>query len=78
MGELLIGCSGWNYGDTTDKEDDRSILSRQQHKEADTIHSFFDTEEMDSIFYEKFYSKMTKGTLLEWLKLEIPVFRYQG
>jgi hypothetical protein len=41
MGELLIGCSGWNYGDTTDKEDDRSILSRQQHKEAQILLTVF-------------------------------------
>jgi hypothetical protein len=41
MGELLIGCSGWNYGDTTDKEDDRSILSRQQHKEAQILFTVF-------------------------------------
>ena len=47
MGELLIGCSGWNYGDTTDKE---HFIQTATQRGSDTIHNFFDTEEMDSIF----------------------------
>ena len=71
MGELLIGCSGWNYGDTPDKGGWTGVFYPDSNtKRLRHYSQFFDTEEMDSIFYEKFYSKMTKGTLLEWLKLE--------
>jgi uncharacterized protein YecE (DUF72 family) len=65
MGELLIGCSGWNYGDTPDKGGWVGIFYPDNDTRRLRFYSqFFNTAEMDSIFYEKFYSSMTKGTFI--------------
>jgi uncharacterized protein YecE (DUF72 family) len=65
MGELLIGCSGWNYGDTPDKGGWVGIFYPDNDTKRLRFYSqFFNTAEMDSIFYEKFYSSMTKGTFI--------------
>ena len=65
MGELLIGCSGWNYGDTPDKGGWVGIFYPDNDSKRLRFYSqFFNTAEMDSIFYEKFYSSMTKGTFI--------------
>ena len=70
MGELLLGCSGWNYGDTPDKGGWVGIFYPDRNTKRLRYYSqFFDTAEMDSIFYEKFYSHMTKAPLSEWSKL---------
>jgi uncharacterized protein YecE (DUF72 family) len=60
MGQLLLGCSGWNYGDTSDKG---GWVGRLRF-----YSQFFETAEMDSIFYERFYSHMTKGTFIGMVK----------
>jgi uncharacterized protein YecE (DUF72 family) len=65
MRELLIGCSGWNYGDTPDKGGWVGIFYPDNDTKRLRFYSqFFNTAEMDSIFYEKFYSSMTKGTFI--------------
>jgi uncharacterized protein YecE (DUF72 family) len=66
MSELvLIGCSGWNYGDTPDKGGWTDVFYPEKDTKRLRYYSeFFNTAEMDSIFYEKFYSKMTKGTFI--------------
>src|ERR671919_2189457 len=65
LGELLLGCSGWNYGDTPDKGGWVGIFYPDSNTKRLRFYSeFFNTVEMDSIFYEKFYSKMTKGTFI--------------
>jgi uncharacterized protein YecE (DUF72 family) len=66
MSELvLIGCSGWNYGDTPDKGGWTDVFYPDKDTKRLRYYSeFFNTAEMDSIFYEKFYSKMTKGTFI--------------
>jgi hypothetical protein len=62
MGELLLGCSGWNYGDTPDKGGWVGIFYPDKNTKRLRFYSqFFNTAEMDSIFYEKFYSHVTKG-----------------
>lgn len=69
MGELLLGCSGWNYGETPDKGGWVGIF--YPHKDTKRLRfysQFFNTAEMDSIFYEKFYSHMTKGTFIGMVK----------
>lgn len=69
MGELLLGCSGWNYGDTPDKGGWVGIFYPDRNTKRLRYYSqFFDTAEMDSIFYEKFYSHMTKGTFIGMVK----------
>jgi uncharacterized protein YecE (DUF72 family) len=65
MGEFLLGCSGWNYTDTSDKGGWTGVFYPDKDTKRLRFYSqFFNTAEMDSIFYEKFYSKMTKGTFI--------------
>ncbi len=65
MGEFLIGCSGWNYGDTPDKGGWTGVFYPDKETRRLRYYSqFFNTAEMDSSFYEKFYSQMTKGTFI--------------
>jgi uncharacterized protein YecE (DUF72 family) len=77
MGELLLGCSGWNYGDTPDKGGWVGIFYPDRNTKRLRYYSqFFDTAEMDSIFYEKFYSHMTKGTFIGMVKATPEYFQF--
>lgn len=77
MGELLLGCSGWNYGDTPDKGGWVGIFYPDRNTKRLRYYSqFFDTAEMDSIFYEKFYSHMTKGTFIGMVKATPENFQF--
>ena len=77
MGELLLGCSGWNYGDTPDKGGWVGIFYPDRNtKRLRNYSQFFDTAEMDSIFYEKFYSHMTKGTFIGMVKATPENFQF--
>ena len=65
MSELLLGCSGWNYPDTADKGGWTGVFYPDKDTKRLRYYSqFFNTAEMDSTFYEKFYSHMTKGTFI--------------
>src|ERR671930_358624 len=65
MKELLLGCSGWNYSDTPEKGGWVGVFYPDKDIKRLRFYSqFFNTAEMDSIFYEKFYSTMTKGTFI--------------
>ena len=65
MGELLLGCSGWNYPDTPDKGGWTGVFYPDKDTKRLRYYSqFFNTAEMDSTFYEKLYSHMTKGTFI--------------
>src|SRR5919204_5371876 len=65
MKELLLGCSGWNYGDTPEKGGWVGVFYPDKKTKRLRFYSqFFNTAEMDSIFYERFYSQMTKGTFI--------------
>ena len=77
MGELLLGCSGWNYGDAPDKGGWVGIFYPDRNTKRLRYYSqFFDTAEMDSIFYEKFYSHMTKGTFIGMVKATPENFQF--
>jgi uncharacterized protein YecE (DUF72 family) len=77
MGELLLGCSGWNYGDTPDRGGWVGIFYPDRNtKRLRYFSQFFDTAEMDSIFYEKFYSHMTKGTFIGMVKATPENFQF--
>ena len=77
MAELLLGCSGWNYGDTPDKGGWVGIFYPDRNTKRLRYYSqFFDTAEMDSIFYEKFYSHMTKGTFIGMVKATPENFQF--
>jgi len=65
MGELMLGCSGWNYPDSADKGGWTGVFYPDKDTKRVRYYSqFFNTAEMDSTFYEKFYSHMTKGTFI--------------
>ena len=65
MGELMIGCSGWNYPDTADKGGWTGVFYPDKDTKRLRYYSqFFNTAEMDSTFYERFYSHMTEGTFI--------------
>jgi hypothetical protein len=77
MDELLLGCSGWNYPDNPDKGGWTGVFYPDKVTKRLRYYSqFFDTAEMDSTFYEKFYSHMTKGTFIGMTRAtrEIPIF----
>ena len=77
MAELLLGCSGWNYGDAPDKGGWVGIFYPDRNTKRLRYYSqFFDTAEMDSIFYEKFYSHMTKGTFIGMVKATPENFQF--
>lgn len=77
MGELLLGCSGWNYSDSPDKGGWVGIFYPDRNTKRLRYYSqFFDTAEMDSIFYEKFYSHMTKGTFIGMVKATPENFQF--
>jgi hypothetical protein len=64
-------CSGWDYPPLLLRrvEDGQSFLPHD--KETKRLHyysQFFETTEMDSTFYNRFYSKMTKGTFIGMTK----------
>jgi uncharacterized protein YecE (DUF72 family) len=63
--EFLLGCSGWNYADTSDKGGWTNVFYPDASTKRLRYYSqFFNTVEMDSTFYHKFYSNMTKGTFI--------------
>jgi uncharacterized protein YecE (DUF72 family) len=67
--EYYLGCSGWNYGDTPEKGGWLDIFYPSKDTKRLRYYSeFFNTVEMDSTFYEEFYSKMTKGLFFGMVK----------
>jgi uncharacterized protein YecE (DUF72 family) len=63
--QFLIGCSGWNYPDTPDKGGWTGVFYPDKDTKRLRYYSqFFNTAEMDSSFYDRFYSQMTKGTFI--------------
>jgi uncharacterized protein YecE (DUF72 family) len=67
--EYYLGCSGWNYGDTPEKGGWLDIFyPTKDTKRLRYYSEFFNTVEMDSTFYEEFYSKMTKGLFYGMVK----------
>ena len=64
MGELLIGCSGWDYPEPPPKGWLGVFYPSRKTKRLHYYSQFFSTAEMDSTFYNEFYSKMTKGTFV--------------
>ena len=69
MTEYYLGCSGWNYGEIPEKGGWINIFyPNKQSKRLRYYSEFFNTVEMDSTFYEEFYSKMTKSLFFGMVK----------
>ncbi|HKO41004.1 MAG TPA: DUF72 domain-containing protein [Nitrososphaeraceae archaeon] len=65
MNQILIGCSGWSYADLPEKGGWTKVFyPNVQTKRLSYYSQFFNTVEMDSSFYEKFYKYMTKQTFI--------------
>ena len=77
-GELLLGCSGWNYADTAaDKGGWTGVFYPDSNTKRLRYYSqFFNTAEMDSTFYEKFYTNMTRGTFIGMAKATPDKFQF--
>jgi uncharacterized protein YecE (DUF72 family) len=77
MGHFLIGCSGWNYANTPDKGGWTGVFYPDNETKRLRYYSqFFSTAEMDSTFYEKFYSNMTQGTFIGMVKATPEKFQF--
>lgn len=77
MGELLLGCSGWSYPDPAEKGGwTKAFYPDSKTKRLAFYSQFFNTAEMDSTFYEKFYSQMTKGTFYGMAKATPERFQF--
>ena len=60
---VLIGCSGWSDSDSFERGGWIKVFYPDaQTKKLPYYAQFFNTAEMDSTFYEKFYTYMTKDT----------------
>ncbi len=60
---LIIGCSGWNYGEPAEKGGwVGSFYPNSKAKRLAYYSEIFPTAELDATFYERLYSKMSKNT----------------
>jgi uncharacterized protein YecE (DUF72 family) len=65
LNQIHIGCSGWSYPDPPEVGGWTKVFyPNSQTKRLSYYSQFFDTVEMDSTFYEKFYKDMTKYTFI--------------
>src|SRR3954451_4118128 len=63
--KLFLGCSGWNYGDPSDKGGWLNVFYPDSKTRKLNFYSqFFNTVEMDATFYKKFYLNMTKSLFI--------------
>ena len=63
--QIYLGCSGWSHADPPAKGGWTKVFyPSSQTKRLSYYSRFFDTVEMDSTFYEKFYKYMTKQTFI--------------
>src|ERR687887_2666012 len=77
MGEFLLGCSGWNYGDAPEKGGWIGVFYPDSDTKRLRYYSqLFNTAEMDSTFYERFYSNMTKGTFIGMVRATPKDFQF--
>ncbi len=59
---LFPGCSGWNFGDPSEKGGWLNVFyPDNKTRKLNYYSQFFDTVEMDATFYKKFYEDMTLG-----------------
>ena len=77
MGEVGIGCSGWSYPEPAEKGGwTGAFYPDSKTKRLAFYSQFFNTAEMDSTFYEKFYKYMTKGTFHGMVKATPENFQF--
>jgi uncharacterized protein YecE (DUF72 family) len=75
--DFLLGCSGWSYADTPDKGGWTEVFYPNANTKRLRFYSqFFNTVEMDSTFYHKFYSNMTKGMFIGMVRATPDKFQF--
>jgi uncharacterized protein YecE (DUF72 family) len=63
--KLFIGCSGWNYGDSSEKGGWLNVFyPDNKTRKLHYYSQFFNTVEMDATFYNRFYQHMTQGLFM--------------
>src|SRR5947209_2949305 len=70
MGELLLGCSGWNYPDTAGWTG--VFYSKKNTKRLRFYSQFFNTAEMNSAFYDKFCSHARATPETSQFSIKVP------
>ena len=74
--KLFIGCSGWNYGDSSEKGGWRNVFYPDNKTRKLRYYSqFFNTVEMDATFYNRFYQHMTQGLFVGIARTTPPDFK---
>lgn len=74
--KLFIGCSGWNYGDSSEKGGWRNVFYPDNKTRKLSYYSqFFNTVEMDATFYNRFYQHMTQGLFVGIARTTPPDFK---
>jgi uncharacterized protein YecE (DUF72 family) len=76
VGELLLGCSGWDYPEPPPKGWLGVFYPSRKTKRLQYYSKFFNTVEMDSTYYERLYSKMTKGTFIGLVRATPAKFQF--
>jgi uncharacterized protein YecE (DUF72 family) len=69
LGRVLIGCSGWSYPDKAENGGwTKAFYPDTKTKRLSYYSQYFNTAEIDSTFYEKFYMYMTKDIFFRMAK----------
>ncbi|HKX81921.1 MAG TPA: DUF72 domain-containing protein [Nitrososphaera sp.] len=77
MAQVLVGCSGWNYGDPFEKGGwVGSFYPDSREKRLSYYSRYFQTAELDATFYEKFYAKMAPGTFFGMVRATPDGFQF--
>jgi len=72
----LLGCSGWDYPEPPPKGWLGVFYPSRKTKRLQYYSKFFNTVEMDSTYYERLYSKMTKGTFIGLVRATPAKFQF--
>ncbi len=63
--QLYLGCSGWNYGDASEKGGWLNVFYPENKTRKLSYYSqFFNTVEMDATFYKRFYNHMNEDLFI--------------
>ncbi len=77
--QLFLGCSGWNYGDPSEKGGWLNVFYPDNKTRILNYYSqFFDTVEMDATFYKRFYEHMTLSLFIGITKATQMISKYQS
>ncbi len=77
MSDLLVGCSVWSYSDQADRGGWVGVFyPNKSMKKLPYYSQYFDTAELDSTYYDKFYKFMAKNTFESLVKATPDNFQF--